>query len=153
MILSQQQQQQQGSSKDDTTTITTDINSIKNITLVYSIYDLSKYHSTTTKQQRPHVITSSSSSSSSDTRSELSQHNEVDEEDKTRLYNISAAVCYKTLFGTTIDIGIILQWIGTSHTFPLFFFFHRIRCVLPNNTFTHTHSIHIYIIYIYILLQ
>jgi hypothetical protein len=27
-------------------------------------------------------------------------------------YSISAAVCYKALFGT-IDFGIILQWVGT----------------------------------------
>ena len=61
-----------------------------NMTVVHSIYDLSQYH-------HHHHPTIPSSSTTHNLQSN----------------NISAAVCYKALFGTSIDIGIILQWIGT----------------------------------------
>ena len=67
----------------------------ENITMVHSIYDLSNHHDTTATTLRR--MTSPPSSPL----------------DNNIPPNISTAVCYKALFGTSIDIGIILQWIGT----------------------------------------
>jgi hypothetical protein len=91
-----------------TTTISSsDMMAEHNVTLVHSVYDLSNYHSTTTTTTSiTERMTNQPESPSTGTRNT----------------NISAAVCYKTLFGTSIDIGLILQWIGTSSIYVYMYF-------------------------------
>ena len=84
--------QQQHQHHDDNSNVTLQL------VAVDSIYDLSTAHDSTTtttiQQPPPHPY-----------------HNHHSQNHTNQ--NISTAVCYKTLFGTMIDIGLILQWIGT----------------------------------------